>query len=162
MRHTSSGGGERIAARGVARCACSGPADSQPMASDTSTPSWLLTCQRVLQCGSTWVAGVANTRAACVTSVLCTRVVVCRAQRGERGRDGGEDDARAMPVREMPLGGTGLQLCFCTVQNALLAYAKQAEIVPCSVPQPGLAAAAEHTPLLPVGDAPVRVTAHAI
>ena len=90
MRHTSSGGGERIAARGVARCACSGPADSQPMASDTSTPSMLLTYKRVLQCESVWVAGEARTRAACVTSVLCTRVLVCRAQRGERGRGGGE------------------------------------------------------------------------
>ena len=55
-----------------------------------------------------------------------------------------------------------MQLFSAPVQNALLAYAKQAEIVPCSVPQPGLAAAAQHTPLLPVGDAPVRVTAHAI
>ena len=50
----------------------------------------------------------------------------------------------------------------CTVQNALLAYAKQADIVACSEPQPRLAAAAQQTPLLPVGDAPVRVTAHAI
>ena len=90
MGIASSGGGERIAARARARCACSGPADSQPMASDTSTPSLLLTCKRVLQCESTCVAGEARTRAACVTSVLCTRVVVCRAQRGERGRGSGE------------------------------------------------------------------------
>ena len=117
MRGTSSGGGERVAVRVRARCACSGPADIQPMASDTSTPSLLLTCKRVLQCGSTWVAGEANTRAACVTSVLCTRVIVCRAQRGERGRGGGEAEARAMPVRDMPLGGTGLQL-FCNFFSA--------------------------------------------
>ena len=82
----------------------------------------MLTCKRVLQCESTCVAGEARTRAACVTSVLCTRVVVCKAQRGERGRGGGEAEARAMPVRDMPLGGTGLQLFFCTVQNAQRAY----------------------------------------
>ena len=34
-------------------------------------------------------------RAACVTSVLYTRVVVYRAQRGERGIGGGEDEAVA-------------------------------------------------------------------
>ena len=92
------------------------------MASDTSTHPCMLTCKRVLQCGSVWVAGEARTRAACVTSVLCTRVY--RAQRGERGRGGGEAEARAMPVRDMPLGGTGLQLFFCTVQNAQRAYTK--------------------------------------
>ena len=89
------GGSVRSAVRVQARCACSGPTDSQPMASDTSTPSLLLTC--VLQCESTCVAGEAHTRAACVTSVLCTRVVVCRAQRGERRRGGGEDEAVAKP-----------------------------------------------------------------
>ena len=39
------------------------------------------------------MAGEARTRGACVSSVLCTRVVVCsvcRAQRGERGRGSGE------------------------------------------------------------------------
>ena len=36
------------------------------------------------------MAGEARTHGACVTSVLCTRVVVCRAQRGERGRGSGE------------------------------------------------------------------------
>ena len=93
MRRTSSGGGERIAARARARCACSGPADSQPMASDTSTPSMLLTYKRVLQCERVWVAGEARTRAACVTSVLCTCVLVCRVQGSERGRGGGEAEA---------------------------------------------------------------------
>ena len=84
------------------RSACSGPADSQPMASDTSTPSLLLTCKRVLPCESTWVAGEARTRAACVTSVLCTRVLVCKAQRGERGRGGGEDEAVAKAGAHCP------------------------------------------------------------
>ena len=67
------------------------------MASDTSTHPCMLTCKRVLQCESTCVAGEARTRAACVTSVLCTRVVVYRAQRGERGIGGGEDEAVAKP-----------------------------------------------------------------
>ena len=57
----------------------------------------MLTCKRVLQCESTCVAGEARTRAACVTSVLYTRVVVYRAQRGERGIGGGEDEAVAKP-----------------------------------------------------------------
>ena len=70
---------------------------SPPMASDTSTHPCMLTCKRVLQCESTCVAGEARTRAACVTSVLCTRVVVYRAQRGERGIGGGEDEAVAKP-----------------------------------------------------------------
>ena len=52
---------------------------------------------RVLQCESTCVAGEARTRAAWVTSVLYTRVVVYRAQRGKRGRGGGEDEAVANP-----------------------------------------------------------------
>ena len=64
------------------------------MVSDTSTPS-LQTCKRVLQCESMRIAGEARTRAACVmsvlcTRVLCTRVLVCKAQRSERGRGSGE------------------------------------------------------------------------
>ena len=86
-----------LAERVRARCARSGPADSQPVAIDTSTPSLLLTCKRVLPCESMCVAGEARTRAACVTSVLYTRVVVYRAQRGERGIGGGEDEAVAKP-----------------------------------------------------------------
>ena len=35
-------------------------------------------------------AGEARTRGACVSSVLCTRVLVCKAQRSERGRGSGE------------------------------------------------------------------------
>ena len=70
---------------------------SPPMASDMSTHPCMLTCKRVLQCESTCVAGEARTRAVCVTSVLCTRVVVYRAQRGERGIGGGEDEAVAKP-----------------------------------------------------------------
>ena len=36
------------------------------------------------------VAGEARMRAACVSSVLCTRVLVCKAQGSERGRGSGE------------------------------------------------------------------------
>ena len=39
------------------------------------------------------MAGEARTRGACVSSVLCTRVLVCKAQRSERGRGSGEDAA---------------------------------------------------------------------
>ena len=70
----------------------------------------MLTCKRVLQCESTCVAGEARTRAACVTSVLCTRVVVYRAQRGERGIGGGEDEAVAKPgahIRNRAVGKSG-------------------------------------------------------
>ena len=84
-----------LAERVRARCARSGPADSQPVAIDTSTPSLLLTCKRVLPCESMCVAGEARTRAACVTSVLCTRVLVCEVQSSERGRGGGEDGGEA-------------------------------------------------------------------
>ena len=83
---------------------------SPPMASDTSTHPCMLTCKRVLQCESTCVAGEARTRAACVTSVLCTRVVVYRAQRGERGIGGGEDEAVAKPgahIRNREIGKSG-------------------------------------------------------
>ena len=73
-----------------AECACSGPTDTQPMASDTSTPSLLLPRKRVLPCESMRIAGEARTRAACVMSVLCMRVLVCKAQRSERGRGSGE------------------------------------------------------------------------
>ena len=44
-----------------------------------------------------WVAGEARTRAACVT--LCTRVLVCRAQRSERGRGGGKAEAGSGEAR---------------------------------------------------------------
>ena len=80
------------------------------MASDTSTHPCMLTCKRVLQCESTCVAGEARTRAACVTSVLYTRVVVYRAQRGERGIGGGEDEAVAKPgahIRNREIGKSG-------------------------------------------------------
>ena len=39
------------------------------------------------------MAGEARARAACVSSVLCTRVLVCKAQRSERGRGSGEAEA---------------------------------------------------------------------
>ena len=86
------------------------------MASDMSKPLpsmhafCILTCKRVLQCGSVWVAGEARTRAACVTSVLYTRVVVYRAQRGERGIGGDEDEAVAKPgahIRNREIGKSG-------------------------------------------------------
>ena len=41
-------------------------------------------------------------RAACVSSVLCTRVLVCKAQGSERGR-GMRGEGWASPVRDMPL-----------------------------------------------------------
>jgi len=88
-----------LAERVRGRCAGNRLADSQPMASDTSTPSLLLTCKRVLPCESTCVAGEARTRAACVTSVLCTRVLVCKAQGSERGRGGGGGEAEASEAR---------------------------------------------------------------
>ena len=100
MRRTSSGGGERIAARARARCACSGPADSQPMASDESTPS--------MHFESTSIAGRTRvrqrtrvrrrTRAACASSVHCTRVLVCKAQSREKARRQG---SRQDPVHKI-------------------------------------------------------------
>ena len=44
-------------------------------------------------------AGEARTHGACVTSVLCTRVLVCKAQSSERGRGSGEAEA-GKPVRD--------------------------------------------------------------
>ena len=76
-----------------ARCASSEPADGQPVASDSSTAAKLLTCKRVLPRESMCTAGEARTRGSCVSSVLCTRVLVCKAQRSERGRGSGEDAA---------------------------------------------------------------------
>ena len=43
------------------------------------------------------MAGEARTRGACVTSVLCTRVLVCKAQGSECGRGSGEAEAVAKP-----------------------------------------------------------------
>ena len=53
----------------------------------------LLTCKRVLPRESMCTAGEARTHGACVTSVLCTRVLVCKAQGSECGRGGGEAEA---------------------------------------------------------------------
>ena len=100
MRRTSSGGGERIAARVRARCACSGPADSQPMASDTSTPSMHFESTsvagrtRVRQRTRVW----RRTRAACASSVLCTRGLVCKAQSREKARKQRSGDPGAHPL----------------------------------------------------------------
>ena len=83
-----------FAAHVRARCASGGPADGQPVASDSSTAAAkLLTCKRVLPRESMCTAGEARTRGSCVSSVLCTRVLVCKAQRSERGRGSGEDAA---------------------------------------------------------------------
>ena len=100
-----------FAVRVRARSACSGPADSQPMASDTSTPFLLLTYERVLPCVSMCVAGEARTSAACVSSVLCTRVVVCRAHSSERGH-GGSGEAKP-GARHASLRWSAL---FCAVE----------------------------------------------
>ena len=84
-----------FAAHVRARCASGGPADGQPVASDSSTAAAkLLTCKRVLPRESMCTAGEARTRGSCVSSVLCTRVLVCKAQRSERGRGSGEDAAQ--------------------------------------------------------------------
>ena len=59
----------------------------------------LLTCKRVLPRESMCTAGEARTHGACVTSVLCTRVLVCKAQSSERRRGSGE----AKPGARHPL-----------------------------------------------------------
>ena len=53
------------------------------------------TCKRVLPRESMCTAGEARTHGACVTSVLCTHVLVCKAQSSERGRGSGEAEAWA-------------------------------------------------------------------
>ena len=68
-----------------ARWLSSGPADSQPVASHTRNHMMLLTCERMLLCECMCIAGEARMRAACVSSVLCARVLVCKAQGSERG-----------------------------------------------------------------------------
>ena len=91
--------------------ASAGQADSQPMASDTSTANAFSTCKRVLPCVSMCGGGESHTRGACVSSVFWTRERVCKAQRGERGRGGGEaeaSEARCAPVRWSAL--------FCAVE----------------------------------------------
>ena len=102
MGIASSGDGERNAVRVHARCVSGRPADDQPVASDVKH-----TCKRRLQCESTCVAGEARTRAACVTSVLCTRVLVWKAQGCECERGGGEAEA-GKPVRDiLEIGKSG-------------------------------------------------------
>ena len=81
-------------ARVRARSACSGPADSQPMASDMSTPSLLLTYERVLQCESTCVAGEARTSAAACRA--CSALVwSCARRRAASAGEAREAEARA-------------------------------------------------------------------
>ena len=97
MRLASSGGGERICAACARRCVSGEPADAQPVASDASTAFLLLTCDRVLPHESMCVAGEARTRAVCVSSAFCTRVLVCDAQRSECGRGSGEAEGAGSP-----------------------------------------------------------------
>ena len=107
MGIASSGDGERNAVRVHARCVSGRPADDQPVASDFKHTSCFLTCKRGLQCESTCVAGEARTRAACVTSVLRTRVLVWKAQGSECERGGGEAEA-GKPVRDiLEIGKSG-------------------------------------------------------
>ena len=90
MGIASSGDGERNAVRVHARCVSGRPADGQTVASDFKHTSCFLTCKRVLPRESMCKAGEARTHGACVTSVLCTRVLVCKAQSSERRRGSGE------------------------------------------------------------------------
>ena len=83
-----------------ARCVSGEPADAQPVASDASTAFLLLTCERVLPHESMCVAGEARTRAVCVPSAFCTRVLMCKAVEWERGRGRGEA-RQEMPVRTL-------------------------------------------------------------
>jgi hypothetical protein len=80
-----------FAARVRARCACCGPADSQPMASDAKHAILAFDVSACFQVRAK-MAGEARTRTrgACVSSVLCTRVLVCKAQSSERRRGSGE------------------------------------------------------------------------
>ena len=73
-----------FAERVRARCASGEPADGQPVASASSITSSFCDVQA---CVSMCMAGEARTHGACMTSVLCTRVLVCKAQRSERARE---------------------------------------------------------------------------
>ena len=59
-------------------------------------------------------------RAACASSVLCTRVLVCKAQGSERGRGSGEAEGGRRPVR---IAATFCPTFCRTAQNALRVYA---------------------------------------
>ena len=63
-------------------------------------------------------AGEARTRGSCVSSVLCTRVLVCKAQRSERGRGSGEDAAHpgALAVETSFVFARGGWSAFCTAK----------------------------------------------
>ena len=125
-----------------ARWLSSGPADSQPVASDTRNHMMLLTCERMLLCECMCAS---LSRLACVQRACracCARVCSCARRRAASAGVAVARPRRGrMPVLDMPLLRF-VRLFFCTVQNALQAYAKQAAIVPCSEPQPRLAAAA--------------------
>ena len=99
MGLASSGDGERI----CEACACQmrqRPAGRRSASGQCLKHHiQLLTCKRMLPCESMCGGGEACTRAACVSSVLCTRVLVCKAQRGERGRGGGEAEASEAGAR---------------------------------------------------------------
>ena len=99
MGLASSGDGERI----CEACACQmrqRPAGRRSASGQCLEHHiQLLTCKRMLPCESMCGGGEACTRAACVSSVLCTRVLVCKAQRGERGRGGGEAEASEAGAR---------------------------------------------------------------
>ena len=95
MGIASSGDGERNAVRVHARCVSGRPADDQPVASDVKHTSCFFDVSGVLPREIMCMAGEARTRGACVSSVLCTRVLVCKAQGSERGRGSGEAEAWA-------------------------------------------------------------------
>ena len=69
--------------------AASRPTVSQWPVPQASHPAFDV-CKRVLPRESMCTAGEARTHGACVTSVLCTRVLVCKAQSSERRRGSGE------------------------------------------------------------------------
>ena len=69
------------------------PTVSQWPVTRARQPSFLR--ERVLPHESICIAGEARTRGACVSSVLCTRALVCTAQGSERGRGGGEAEPGA-------------------------------------------------------------------
>ena len=74
-----------FAARVRARCACSGPSDSQPMASDAKHAILAFDVSACFMRAKMAGEARTRTRGACVSSVLCTRVLVCKAQGSECG-----------------------------------------------------------------------------
>ena len=86
-----------------------------------------VTCKRVCTCA--WLARRARmvrcTHGACVTSMLCARVLVCKAQSSERGRGSGEAQHASFRFRFFLLRSKNREACIYAALDFFLLLCDQ-------------------------------------